>query len=153
MGNTLENAPKQTFAENEASFKASYDEEKLYIEFEGEKDALFTIMFALDNYYKPTVDINFKSGKAYIRNLYLGVPEKTLSKELDNYCVEFQSGDRDVYKVTIDREKLGWTEDIPLPFRLIKGETFFHSSWSEVENPFYRLGIYYVNEEFGKLLP
>lgn len=151
LSNNLENAKKEFFGKTCAYFKAAYDDKKLYLEFEGKKNAEFTIMFSLspDCY---TEDVTLKDGEKKINNLYLGLPEETLKKELLKYDVEYASGERDKYKVTIDRKLLGWTENTPIFFR-ISADTFLNDVWSHVDDPFLRLGLYYVPEEFGKLIP
>ena len=151
MTNTLKIAEKEYFGTTNAYFKAAYDEENLYLEFEGKKGAEFTIMFKpKPDYY--TEDVTLKNGRKSINNYYLGLPKSAVDELLQNYCVDFTSGEKDKYKIVINRKKIGFTEDKPLFFR-ISADTFLNDVWANVENPFLRLGIYYVPEEFGKLIP
>lgn len=152
LAKNCENAKKEVFGKTQASFKASYDDENIYLEFEGKKDAEFTIMFSLKKgWYKESVF--FKSGKKSIPDIYLGLPLEARQKILDeNYFFEYETDTRDRYKVTINREKLGWTEDKPVYFR-ISADSLVGDLWSEAKDRYMRLGIYYVPEEFGLLIP
>jgi len=151
LAKNLDEAKKEVFGISEASFKAAYDNENLYLELEGKKDAEFTLMFSFKKGWY-VEDVFFKSGKSSIPNLYLGLPETTRKELLEKFSFEYESGARDKYKITVNRKELGWTEDKPFYFR-VSADSLVGDLWSEVKDPFLRLGIYYVPEEFGLLVP
>lgn len=151
LAKNLDEAKKEVFGKSKTSFKAAYDDENLYLELESEKDAELTVKFSFKKGWY-TEEVYFKSGKSSIPNMYLGLPEKTREKMLEKFTFEYETNSRDKYKIAVNRKELGWTEDKPFYFR-VSAEFEERELWSQVEVPFLRLGIGYMPEEFGLLIP
>ena len=136
----------------EASFKAAYDSDNLYIELKGKPDTSFVLYFEFELMW-PAPGIIIKngaitlSGTAYSHQSIFG---DRVSCELEKYELNASEPSEGHYILTVSRKKAGWAEDRPLR-ALISADGV---SWIKDDEPVHTLGKHEASPgEFGWLLP
>lgn len=135
--------------ESNASFRADYDAENLYLELKGEPETRFVIGFEYRLLWSaPAIELcgeeKILTGCVLSHQSIYG---ERIERELAKYRVELlESG----YRITIPRAEVGWTEDRPLKLRLKADGKL----WIPEDLPVNTLGKHEMSPgEYGWLLP
>lgn len=147
----LETASFEAISE-EASFRAAYDSDNLYVELKGKPGANFVLYFEFELMW-PAPGIIIKngeitlSGTAYSHQSVFG---EKVPCELDKYKLIASEPSEGHYILTVSRKKAGWAEDRPIR-ALISADGV---SWIKDDEPVHTLGKHETSPgEFGWLLP
>ncbi len=156
---SLEAAVWEPMVDGSTKFRIAYDEKKLLIEIEGsEKKGIMispefqilrpapTIMLWEDG----SVRNGWNSWMYYMRWLHNG-----LQDILDTWQVEHVDDKPLHVRITLDRERIGWTKDLPMKIRFGTTNRAEQTSlWVQEENPIKTLGKNDVAPgEYGWLMP
>jgi len=137
---------------DQGAFRASYDEEKLYVDLKGKKDTNFRLYFEYQLMW-PSPGIRIEHGKIGFHPLwapYQGIYGDKVLEELAKYELVESKPEEGYYRLAISREKVGWTEDKPLKVMIAANEV----SWVYEEEPIHTLGKNEISPgEFGWLWP
>ena len=135
---------------DQAEFRVSYDEEKIYVELKGNKNTNYRLYFEFQLMW-PAPGIRIENGKLGFHPLwasYQGVYGDKIQDELSKYELEEISNGH--YILVISREKAGWTDDKPLKLMIAANDV----SWVFEDEPVHTLGKNEISPgEFGWLLP
>ena len=153
MAKELSEAPFEFMADGVSKFRAAYDEEKIYFEFESPKDTEFLV--------SPEWQLMWPAPPAYL----CGNGDVRINNHSVNYQIygdrikkavalwhnEKVEGEGTHIKVWLWRKEIGWTKDTPLKLRI---ELTDKTLWCTDPNAFYQLAKDdIVNGEYGWLMP
>ncbi len=140
-------------------FRVAYDEKNLYMEFEGKEKKIIHISpeFTL-LHNDPAVlvhpDGTVQSG--WVNNMYHSM---CIENRLEEYRVLWQVETKPAegfhYTITLSREKIGWTENVPMKLRIGEGiRATTPPLWCVEDDPVRTLGKNEVSPgEYGWLMP
>ena len=132
----------------EASFRASYDADKLYIELQGAADTNYILYFEYELMWPaPGIEISDKGidlcGPVYTHQSVWG--EKA-DAELAKYELLTAEPEKGHYILAVDRAKVDWTTDRPIRAMIKANEM----SWIKDDEPVHTLGKAHASPgEFG----
>ncbi len=136
----------------QASFRASFDEEYLYIELKGTNNTSYMLFFEYELMW-PAPGIIIKDNKIELTEssiTHQSVFGEKKAQELAKY--EFLDADASEgrYVLAVSRKLSDWTEDKPLRARIAANDV----SWIADDEPVHSLGKEFASTgEFGWLLP
>ncbi len=135
-----------------AAFRASYDEDKLYIELTGKAESKFMLYFEYQLMW-PAPGILIKGGELSLTECAIShqsVFGEKIDEELGKYELLLSEPDEGHYLLAISREKVGWNQDRPMKAR-IEADGI---SWIKEDAPVHTLGKEQASPgEFGWFLP
>lgn len=144
----LENAPFEKIADQDAAFRAAYDEEFLYIELKGAPDTRFRMHFEYRLMW-PSPGVIFEKGEKRLSmwaTTHQSIFGEKIQAELDKYQVlENEPGH---YLIAISRKAVGWEENRPIRVMMAAND----QSWIYDDDPVHLLGKNDISPgEFGWL--
>ena len=138
---------KQPFA-----FRMSYDNDKFYIELQGNADTEFTLYFEYELMW-PSPGIIIKEGKIQLTSsvyTHQSIWGERANMELSKYELVLSEPEKGHYILSISRRECGWMEDKPLRAKIAADEL----SWIYDDEPVHTLGKLDASPgEFGWILP
>lgn len=133
-------------------FRASFDEDNLYVELEGSSDIKYKLYFEYELMW-PAPGIEIENEAIRLTNpsvTHQSVFGEKIKQELDKYQIMRTDMNGERILLTISREKAGWTKDRPLRARIEADGV----SWIEEDEPCHTLGKADTSPgEFGWFLP
>lgn len=123
-----------------ATYRIAYDKENIYVELKGPKGTKYTVCFEFELLW-PAPAIYIQNGNMELVDYVLthqSIWGNKIQEELSKYQVSVweSSGEEEKYLLTISREKVGWTEEVPMKVRLAADDV----PWQSEEEPVYTLG-------------
>ena len=147
----LETASFEAISE-EASFRAAFDSDNLYVELKGKPDASFVLYFEFEIMW-PAPGIMIENGEITLRKTaytHQSVFGERVPCELDKYKLIASEPSEGHYILAVSKEKAGWTEERPIRALILADGI----SWIKDDEPVHTLGKQDTSPgEFGWLLP
>lgn len=135
-----------------AAFRADYDSQNLIIELYSDHPQWFHISPEFRLFWPEAPVVIHPGGRVEIppeTYLYYSIFGDRIQTLYDTWRVESDSGTR--LRITLDRRRIGWTEDRPFKMRYATEDG---SLWCKEENPIHTLGRSSVSPgEYGWMLP
>lgn len=146
----LETAPYEKIADQDAAFRAAYDDEFLYVELKGAPDTRFRMHFEYLLMW-PSPGVIFEKGEKRLSmwaTTHQSIFGEKIQAELDKYQLLANEPDDGHYLIAIPRKDVGWEEDRPIRVMMAAND----KSWIYDDDPFYMLGKNDISPgEFGWL--
>ncbi|MBE5867067.1 MAG: hypothetical protein E7292_12905 [Lachnospiraceae bacterium] len=123
---------------NGAAYRMAYDEENIYLELKGKKHAKFSVCFEYQLFW-PASAIWIQNGEIGLESYVLthqSVWGDKIQEELAKYQLESWEEEEAHYILTISREKVGWTKNVPMKLRVAVDDV----PWQAEEDPVHTLG-------------